>query len=320
MNMTFDQLTGQNKAVSRLKLIASSKERMQNVIILSPSGCGKTAFVEAFAEEAGARLFSINATSIENIGISLNQALRPVVQCGQKAIIFIDESHGLKKKVQTALLTAMESPYFVNTPIKMGRITKNYRVQIPEHVSFCMASTDSGKMDKALLTRMIKIQLDDYTQGDKEEIARRYLKSREFTAEPDALAGFARISRNIRQLILEVLDTAIIYNNPIINDDIFRKVCAHLQLTNTGLTKLDTKCLNRLADTEYVSLRNLVAFLGVEVEQFNRMENWLVANDFIGISTHGRAATKKALQEIGRSYKSNILDLIGIPMDENNDE
>lgn len=317
--ITFDQLVGQQKAVARLRLIATASSRMQNVIILSPAGCGKTAFVEAFAHEAAARLFRINATGITDCGIGLNQALRPAIQCGQQAIIFIDESHDLRKKIQTALLTAMEKPYYVTTPIKMGRQTKNYRVQIPDTVSFAFATTDVGKMDKALLTRFARIHLDDYTQTEKEEIAQRYLSSREFQIESDALAGFARISRNIRMLILDALDTAILYNNPKINIKIFNKVMDHLQLTGNGLTRLDTKLLNRLADNEYVSLRNLIAFLQVEKEEYERMEAWLIKNDYIGVSTHGRFITKKGLDEIGRKTKQNILDLIGMLIDDGDD-
>jgi Holliday junction resolvasome RuvABC ATP-dependent DNA helicase subunit len=317
---TFDQLVGQEKAIARLRLIASATGRMQNVIILSPAGMGKSTFVEAFAKEARARLFRINASSVEDIGISLNQALRPAIMNKDRAILFFDECHSLKKKVQTALLTGLEKPYIINTPIKFGRKTKTYKVQIPEHVSFCLATTDFGKMNKALITRMMKIQLDDYTQADKEEIARRYLHSKDFEIEPDALSGFARISRNIRQLILEVLDTAIIYNNPIININIFQKVCDHLQLTSNGLTKLDTKLLNRLADHDYVSLRNLVAYLGIESEQYDRMEQWLVAQDFIEISTHGRAVTAAGLREIGRARKPNVMDIIGALVDDDEED
>jgi len=316
MSAKFSELVGQTKAVARLKLIASSTGRMQNVIILSPAGHGKTAFVEAFAHEAGARLFRINATGLTDCGIGLNQALRPAVQGTERAIIFIDESHGLKKKIQTALLTAMEKPYFVTTPIKMGRKTQNYKVEIPENVSFCMASTDVGKMNKALLTRMIKIQLDDYAQDEKEQIAREYLKRKGFQSEPDALAGFARIARNIRMLILEVLDTAIIYNNPVINMAIFHKVIDHLQLTSSGLTKTDTKLLNRLADADYVSLRNLIAFLQVEKEEVERIEGWLIKENYVVVSTHGRSISASGLREIGRTVKKNILDLIGVPIED----
>jgi len=320
MTLSFEQLVGQTKAVARLKLIATATGRMQNVLILSPAGCGKTAFVEAFAREAGARLFRVNAVGLTDPGIGLNQSLRPAVQCDERAIIFIDESHDLKKKIQTALLTGMEHPYYVTTPIKMGRQTKSYRVTIPEHVSFAFASTDGGKIDKALLTRFARIHLDDYTQAEKEEIAHRYLKSRGFRIEPDARAGFARIARNIRMLIKDALDTAILYQNRMINMDIFRKVIDHLQLTSNGLTRLDTKLLNRLADNEFVSLRNLIAFLQIEKEEYERMEAWLIKNDYIGVSTHGRFISRKGLGEIGRSAKKNVLDLIGSLVDEDDDD
>lgn len=312
MTMSFKTLVGQDKAVGRLKLIASSTSRMQNIMILSPAGCGKTAFVDAFAREAGARLFSINASALTDTGVGLNQALRPAIKYGEKAVIFIDESHDMKKKVQTALLTAMEKPFFVITPVKMGRQTSHYQIDIPENVSFAMATTDVGKMLKPLLTRMVKITLDDYSPGEKEEIARLYLESNGFSAEPEALAGFARISRNIRMLILEVLDTARIYNNKLVNLSIFHKVIDHLQLTSNGLTKADTKLLNRLADADYVSMRNLMACLQVEKEEYERMEAWLIKDDYIGVSTHGRFITRKGLLEIGRACKQNVLDLIGV--------
>jgi len=319
MTITFDTLVGQEKAIARLKLIASATSRMQNVIILSPPGCGKTAFVEAFAHEAKARLFRVNATSLIDPGVGLNQTLRPAVQFNKRSMIFVDESHGLKKKIQTALLTGMEHPFYVTTPIRMGRVTKNYKITIPEHVSFAFATTDVGKMDKALLTRFADIHLDDYTQANKEEIARRYISSQEFNIDSDAVEGFARTSRNIRML-KKSIDTAILYQNKQINIDIFHKVCEHLQITSNGLTRLDTKLLNRLADNEYVSLRNLIAFLQIEKEEYERMEAWLIKHDYIGVSTHGRYISRKGLDEIGRSVKKNVLDLIGTPMDDNEDE
>jgi Holliday junction resolvasome RuvABC ATP-dependent DNA helicase subunit len=171
-------------------------------------------------------------------------------------------------------------------------------------------------MTKALLSRMINIALDEYDHEAMTIICEKFLARKGFGIDEDAVAGFASVSRNPRQLISEVCETAMIFNNKQINEDIFKKVIGQLRLTSSGLTTTDTKMLNRLAEFPYVSERNMIAYLQIEKEEFQRMEAWLIKKDLMGISTHGRFISPKGLLEIGMKARKNDLDLVGEPIDE----
>jgi Holliday junction resolvasome RuvABC ATP-dependent DNA helicase subunit len=293
-----EKVIGQKVVVERLKVFARSDRRLPSILLTAPSGYGKNRITEAFAEEANATLYHINAVNIDN-GLTLNQMMRePYSNEEGRSLICIDESGEIKRKIDTMLLTALESPYTLETRVKRGKKVEVYRIKIPKHMSFILCTTHMGRLSKALINRCIHIPFDDYEIEEFEQIAAKYFNGKGFNPDADALKGFATVSRSVRQL-LQVCDCAMIYNNKQIGISVLNKVLAQLQLTASGLTKKDTKLLNYLANRSYASERDCLAYLQVEKEEYRLLESWLTRGELIEVSSHGRSITTKGLMEIG---------------------
>jgi len=310
-----ERVIGQKSVVERLKVFARSERRIPSLLLTSPAGYGKTRITEAFAEEAGATLHQINAVDIENAAVLNHMVGKPCAEEGDdRKIIFIDESGEMRRRIGVALLTALESPYRLETRIRRKGKVEVWRIAIPDHVSFMFATTDVGKMHKALIDRCVHLQFDDYLQEELEEIASLYFKKHGFNPTPDALNNIARISRSVRQL-LQVCNCAMIFNNQRFGESIVQKILSQLQLTPSGLTKKDTKLLNYLADRNFASERDCIAFLQVEKEEYIRMEGWLRKRGLVEVCSHGRYITTLGLEEIGVDAKMDDGSMFGIRID-----
>jgi Holliday junction resolvasome RuvABC ATP-dependent DNA helicase subunit len=306
-----ERIIGQKSVVARLKVFAHSERRLPSILLTSPAGYGKTRITEEFAEEAGATLFPVNAVDIKD-GASLNQMMRaPCTNEDGRSIIFIDESGEMKRKIGVALLTALESPYRLETRVKRKGQIEVWQVPIPKHVSFMFATTDLGKMHKALISRCIHLAFDDYLEDELTLIAETYLSKNGFTPDETASRGFGRVARSVRQL-LQICDCAMIYNNRQMGESVLQKVLGQLQLTPNGLTVKDTKILNYLAGRAHASERDCLAYLEVEKEEYSRAEAWLRKNELIEICSHGRYITAKGLEEIGMDSKLDDNGFFGV--------
>lgn len=107
---TFNDIVGQTDIKTRLSMqIQSSNKRKRalgHILLEGPAGLGKTTISEAIACEMGVTIKRANATTITSTK-RLMPLLISISEC-DRAILFLDEIHGLPLKVAEMLYPAME--------------------------------------------------------------------------------------------------------------------------------------------------------------------------------------------------------------------
>lgn len=138
---SLEKYRGQKKVLKTLQPFLGHPERLPNIILWGPPGCGKTTLARIIAESTDAQFVNLNAVEtgakeIRELGARAHQ--RKI--SGQITLIFIDEIHRLNRAQQDVLLPFTEAGDF----ILVGATTEN----------------PSYEMNSALLSRARVIVLD----------------------------------------------------------------------------------------------------------------------------------------------------------------
>lgn len=314
-----DNVVGQVRAKESLKLLTHGYKRrgfIPPVGIFGPSGLGKTHLVESWAGEIGAKAIYINGTAVKD-ALAFREFFNEAAQNqSQYYIIFVDECHGLPRKVQDNLLSVLEQPAVLCTiaPKDMGVVMcvdgRRYiekgnmiREALPKNMSFVLATTDPAKLKDPVLNRLRQIQLQPYTMQDKIEIAMRHLGS-DMSASETIYRALAQRCRSIRHLKVTLCETLLdihsLYGgsereNLQVMDDM-------LGIDPDGATDIDRDYMEYLAENPTVGLETMAGKLGMDKAEIARtIEPFLLAKGWVIITGRGRKLTeagyKKVLEE-----------------------
>jgi Holliday junction resolvasome RuvABC ATP-dependent DNA helicase subunit len=145
----------------------SSHKINEKVLLVGPPSCGKTTIVKAFVDELGVVSLMLDANQIDSTDYLIDSILNAWAKWGEllspldadinyyeldSMVIFIDEVHCLTKRVQESLLKCTESDD--------GMLLGKERVLNCKSVCWIVATTKPGLLDKALLTRFVRVDLD----------------------------------------------------------------------------------------------------------------------------------------------------------------
>ena len=147
---TFDEYIGQDNTKMALKIKVNAFKRtgtsLGHMLFLGFSGAGKTTLANVLASEMGVRCHEVVATRIN----SFEDLLVLIQQVSENDLVFIDEIHNLKPKLQEELYTVMEDfEYGAVDPILQQRTT----IKVPRF-TLIGATTHEGLMNAAFLTRV----------------------------------------------------------------------------------------------------------------------------------------------------------------------
>lgn len=144
---TLEELVGQDRFVEQVQLILAGVRQgkpLGHILLSGPPGTGKTTIAEVIANEVGGRLIKTEGKSLDS-----EKAVRRLLSGLQDGdIVFVDEVHGIPRKVQDSLLIPLES-----NEMEIQTQAGPQRLQLPRWTMIA-ATTLPQKLDPALKRRL----------------------------------------------------------------------------------------------------------------------------------------------------------------------
>jgi len=323
----FEKIVGQEAAKKKALFYLGSYLHTRifpNTIITAPKGQGKTKLAREIAKglplynEQGEIVMEpdpktngkterivrkdfveVNCSTVKNLKQFINGVLIQFV-VGKKVTVFFDEASELPRDVSMALLTILN-------PNPENRTTFSYEEYVCDfdfrEQTFIFATSEPQKVFHALLDRLERIDLEEYTHGDLSKIVQMGAKEVEFektTLESIAtvLRGNARAGQMMADKVKQFLRGRIKFSTKDWN-----QLREHLGIYPLGLNAGEIGILRHLETiTEGTSLTCLAAKTGLSRESLQRdYEMHLQKHGLMEISTTGRVITAK-----GRDYLAGL--------------
>lgn len=301
----FEEFVGNRQAVEKLKLLSSNAKKnggkLPHIGLFGPSGFGKTTLAKITSEYVGRRFVYINSVAIKK-PIVFRGLIKDPENLINGAVILLDECHRLTGSVQDNLLSVLEEPSILVTSYNDEII----RDELHDHISFIFATTHSGNMRDAMLSRLEIVELHDYSVLEKQMIAVRHLRRvHRLTPEQlslNAIKDIGRRSRSGRDVVKNcdnIVRFLKMSSESLITSEIVNKVFDILGVDVNGLTPRDVLLLKYLASVGQCGLETLEAFLNLPKRDIrDKIEPYLLRKRLIVRKSTGRTITQRGLKAL----------------------
>lgn len=285
------KLIGQQKLREGMKILMGANDIMPHVLLVGEGGLGKTSFVKSIVHEQNGTLLSANGSTIK----TESHILPYILKLEEGNHFFIDEIHGLNKRAQETLYTAMEDG---KVDIAGGPGGDSYTYDCP-NFTLIGATTDVGLLTNSFQTRFkATFYLEDYSLSEMAEIIKVHNHSK-IDVDCEDLAKFCR---GIPRRGVSYLGNVIAYckhnNFNDANIDVISKALKVFGVYHNGLNRQDLTYLKFLSKLElpntYASLDTICGATGLDkkaIEQ--KIEPFLLKNRLIIKSGRGRTINHK---------------------------
>jgi Holliday junction resolvasome RuvABC ATP-dependent DNA helicase subunit len=247
--------------------------RLPHLIFVGPSGSSKTYTANMLAKETNLSFVSINAGLLSDTD-DLFRAICDSVKQGENTcgkILFIDEAHSLKKKLQDVLLTVMENKDIMHD-------SKKYIISPfgnPNLFAVWYATTNEEKMMMPLINRCLRIATELPTDGEKV----KYL-----------MRNFYGVTTEDYTLLL---NTCISYRDMVNIKNLYESTGSVKEALNLlgiveGLFPDEFTYLNALWTNGVMSLKHIASVLCLDPETVERIEHRLIRRGLIKVTSKGR--------------------------------
>ena len=306
---SFSDYFGQHQIVSELKVyIFSAKKQktcLDHILLIGPSGMGKTSLAYVLSEEMKAKIRVINAPMIATI----QDLVEILATIKENEILFIDEIHRLDRKIEEILYSVMDD-YIIHLTYKSEEKTKVMSIKLPKF-TLIGATTLEGYLSVPLRDRFaIKFHFEPYTEEDLKNIllssAAKFNVNFSDNESPYFFVRRVKNNpRNLNNLLKRLSDYCLYLDKKVANLTLLKDFFAFIKIDEYGLTLFDRKIIKTLYEvfiSEPVSLESLASVLNENV--INLKENYepyLVTIGIIARTRRGRMLTKKG-QEFYYKY------------------
>lgn len=169
---TFDELFG-HEEISRSLRNVLDKGTSRSFLFVGPSGCGKTTLarlVGIYANVPLKNLLEFDAAThsgAESVR-SLTEGIKyKAFGKNPNKLIIVDECHSLSKQAWQALLKSIEEP--------------------PEHVYWCLCTTEVGKVPQTIKTRCVRYDVDPLSDDDIRDLISEVADQEKISVETSIL-------------------------------------------------------------------------------------------------------------------------------------
>jgi Holliday junction DNA helicase RuvB len=200
--------------------------------------------------------------------------------------------------VQTVLLSIM-TDFAVSFLDEAG---ETVHVDLPVF-TLIGATTQAGELLKPFLNRFAVIELEDYTEEEKDILVRGKLKKLGYEATDAAIADISRrcrgVPRTIETFVRGVIDMALMMDVKVITEEMTAEYFDMREIDDLGLNKNDRRLLEILDEAARpMALVTMESKSGIQREDLEyRYEPYLIKLGFVEKTERGRVITAK-----GRLY------------------
>lgn len=304
--VTFADIVGQQRAVSLLRrMVAVCQERrkpMDHILMVGPSGTGKTTFAHVIAHELGARVFQLEAPVSHDTLVELARTAE------DGDILFLDEIHQQAVQDRRGRNSSTQPEVLFSIMEDRTLPTGQGVMQFP-HITVMGATTDEGALPDAFINRFpIRPALERYTVEEMKVIAQRNAETLHLWLYDDACELFATASRGVPREVNNFLRNAAMLSDFHVTRELAIEVVRDLNgMTLDGLTRdmaamllfLFQRCRRvRQADgavTYQASVQSIATGIGksrdVKAIQL-RVEPHLIQQGYVQVTGQGRMLTE----------------------------
>lgn len=280
MTENFPNIVGQDKAKARLSFYIDKYPHssfVPNLLFLAPRGCGKTTLAKAFAKNLASfdkatgepkDYLEFNCAQIKNVKHFFNSIVIPHVRDKEVTILF-DEASELPLDVQMVLLTILnpnderKNVFAFEDEVFVFDFTKQ---------TFLFATTEAQKLFHALIDRLVRVDLEEYSFGHLAEILAKKLIG--VTFEDGLLQEISSVLRgNGRQAQLMANDIRSFLStkrSKHFSRLDWNKLKTSLGINPLGLNAVEIQILKIIKERGARTLTNLSAVTGLSRECLQR--------------------------------------------------
>lgn len=189
---TLEDVKGNEATIASLRGILENTERRPHTyLFVGPAGCGKTTLAHIMTKELGAvQVREQNSADYRGIDSvrDFAEELQYTPLGGTQAFIF-EEAHRLTQDAQEALLKPVEN--------------------CPDHTFLFFTTTDASKINAALKTRMVILQVHPLDDDELEEIVLGIVAKEALPISTDVVAHVAKSAYGSPRRALTMLEKVI---------------------------------------------------------------------------------------------------------------
>jgi Holliday junction DNA helicase RuvB len=292
------EIIGQENIKESLAIIVESVKKLggpcPNMLFHSAGGLGKTMFARAVSGELGYDFHEINVASKGSDKISF---LIMLEELKTNSIVFLDEIHGLDKKLQEILYSAIDSGY-VSAGDLFGSSSK------VNAFTLIGATTNLHKLNQPLISRFkYSFELQEYSNQELAKILEGECKKINFQFDPILLSSYARGNPRQAKNYLDWIFRYCTTKRVTPTEGVVREAMKQKGVYQLGLTTNDIRYLKLLAEKRILGVRQISNTLNIEEKTVKaNIEPYLLSQDLIAINNNmggKRCANTEKIKELG---------------------
>lgn len=306
----FRDVIGQDRAKALLSRIVEAtlikRESLDHMLLVGPSGTGKTTFAHIIGNEMGVDVYQIEAP----VSLDTLLQLRDVMMDGD--ILLLDEVHQQAIAERRGKSSATQ-PEVLFSLMEDRTIPTQHGLLAYPKITLIGATTDEGLLPDAFVNRFpLRPTLAPYSTRELAQIARSNARALDVKLSPQAALAFARASRGVpRQINNYVRNGAMLSSSGIVNIADAREVVRDLNATTDDGLTADMKGMlvflykrgkrtNAAGDVTYqASVGTIATGIGksrdVKAVQL-RIEPYLIERGYVQVTHGGRVLTDEGIQ------------------------
>jgi Holliday junction DNA helicase RuvB len=303
--MYLDEVIGQERAKRLMRRLIDSALRkaqpLDHVLLVGPSGVGKSTFANVIANEMGVRVFQVEAPISHDMLLELRE------QMLDGDVLFIDEVHQQALRERRGRTGSTQPEVLFNVMEDRTLVSGMGVLDFPA-ITVIGATTDEGALPDPFVNRFpLRPVLEHYSQADLEQIARLNGVALAVHVDYEACIMFAQACRGVPRQINNYVKAGASLVEPgqsidaIVADEVLDELnrVTHDGLTidmQRTLTFLLTRCKRVVhKETRYqASVNTIATAIGKSRDSKAvtlRVEPYLIERGFLQVGHGGRLLT-----------------------------